>query len=354
MKTVVYFNRSKITSRVFASLVDRDDLDQTIVTTSGGDFNISKVKIFDGDLNKAQKIISKIKPDVLVQTEIPERIVVPKITKRIFVNHGIMHKATNVPLASGGAKVHKKFDLYCGQTKIFGDFVNHIMGGGKHNMLYNVLPQLDLLYTDYCKSRMGKTLDQLDFKPNLIILFCVSCCKDIPKFVGHNEDYFETILELNRLATKRNWLVIVKPRYSNDKMIKSASKVSKLSKYVGPYKKILGSKHLVFLSHEDDIYRYLFADVVLLNGTSTFEVESIIAGKPTIMTRINKRNEDFYDPFETISRGAAHCVKKVSDLRQAIEDKVRDQKKQEEFINWYGIRSDGLAHKRLQDAILKI
>lgn len=366
MRKIIYFNRSRIMNRVFASLEESHDLDQYIITPNAikygaansdyDNFNIKKIITLGSDdyIKDAQKLIDEINPDVLVQTELVESVQ-SLHAKRVFVNHGIMHKSSNLPFKKKQYAIHRKFDMYCGETKIFGDFINHIIGPNC-NIKYHMLPQLDLLNSEYCNSFKSKFLKQLDFSPDKIILFCVSCCKDIPKFTGHNEDYFETIFELNKIAPKNNWLVIVKPRYNNNKMIKSASNTKWGKSYAKRYSDMLkdNNKHLWFLDHEDDIYRYLFSDVVLLNGTSTFEVESIVAGKPTVAMRINKRDVNYYDPFESISRGVMNAVKDIGDLEAALKRQNHDKDKQKDFIDWYGILADGLAHKRLQDAIFGI
>ncbi|KKM05270.1 hypothetical protein LCGC14_1755820 [marine sediment metagenome] len=365
MKKVVYFIRTLSHRRSFETLVERDGIEQMIlgpkshvlngVPQGYGDFGIKNVQIFD-TLEDAQKILDTFKPDVLVQAEFDEQAKVPSTCKRVFVGHGMIGNHMTKLLKKGMNKTKPTFDYCCAQTKMFESFFNHITER-KNNVLFNAMPQFDLLYNkDYYTEYRDIVLNNSKIQnPSRIILFCGFCCKNRPDYNLHNEDYFNTVIELAKISKRNNWLSIIKPRQHHDKAINFMKKSKKMTKYIKPFTDAINSSNLHCIEHISNTYRYFFADVIMCNACSTVETEACVVNKPLILIR-TKSGPD-YDPFDTVSSGAASLVKNINDLEKTINVVLADTSyvdKQNKLLKSKGIVMDGMAHKRVQDLICKI
>lgn len=363
-KRIIYHIRSFAHRRVYESLEVRDGVDQIIlgpkpkimngVLEGYDDFGIQNIRTYV-DLNEAQKIVNQLKPDVFTQADFPNRINHPVGCKRVFIAHGMIGNHVISMFKKGTMSIWEDFDLYCGATNRFRDWIWHVTGK-KPEVLTNAMPQLDLL-TDpnYYMRHKSKVLASSKIpNPNATILFCGFGCKDRVDYNLHNEDFFTTIMELEKIAKKHNWLIMIKPRQNFEKAMKYLRSTGKWAvKYRTLYPKVINSPNLHFIEHENNIYRYFFADVVVGNGCSTIEVESCIAGRPLVMVRTKTGTE--YDPFGTVLSGAAEEVKNVNHIESTvlrILGQKHDTSKQQEFLKSLGLTNDGLAHKRLQDRII--
>lgn len=365
VKKILYYIRSYSHRRVFESLRPIDGIDQIVlgppekiidgIPEGYRSFGIQNIKIHNS-IEEAQKIVNKIKPNVFVQADFPNRVNVPKNCKRVFMAHGMIGNHVKSLFKAGSMQVWKDFDLYCGASKRFEDWIWHITGK-KHKVIINAMPQLDLLYDpDYYMKTKNRILKYTRLQnPSAIILFCGFCCKDRKDFNAHNQDYFDALIELDRIAKKHNWLVFVKPRQTFKKVMKFISMTGWAKKYKTPYTQINSSKNLHFIPSDANIYRYFFADMIIANGCSTIEIESCVAKKPLIMVRT--KSGPNYDPFETVMNGAAKGIKNINNLEQIIVNLLSNNDlsdNQDRLINKIGLLADGLAYKRAQDGIIAL
>lgn len=361
-KKILYFVRSYSHRRVFETLGHRGNLNQLIlgppeksvdgIIEGYRSFGIKNVKLHKG-IDEAQKVVNVFDPDIFVQADFPNRVKVPEKCKRVFIAHGMIGNHVKSLFGAGSMKVWRDFDLYCGATKAFEDWVWHITGK-KHEVLADAMPQLDLLHDpDYYMSNKNTILKHTPVtNPSAVVLFCGFCCKDRADFNEHNQDYFETLFELDKIAKKHNWLILVKPRQTFEKIMKFISQNRWAKQYGTRYSKIMNSKNLHFIPNDANIYRYFFADIVICNGCSTIEIEACVTNKPLIMVRT--KSKPSYDPFNTVTTGAARGVKDVSKLENNIIELLANNSladKQSGLIKDIGLLTDGLAHKRIQDRL---
>ena len=184
-------------------------------------------------------------------------------------------------------------------------------------------------------------------------MFVGFCCKDRVDFNDHNEDYFSTVIELEKIARENDWLVMVKPRHTFTTMMNFLHNHKWGKKYIKKYAEIQQSKYLHFITTTGHIYRYFFADAFILNGTSTVEVEACAIKKPLFIVHTCLRGPDAYD---LIKNGAAMPIPDISELRHDLAECLNGGKfhwpdKQEKRILDMGISFDGQMHKRVQDKI---
>ena len=365
-KKVLYFIHSMCKSRVMKTFKEDADLNQVVVgpkprTYEGiiegyDDFGIKDIRQYD-NLKEAQKIINKVDPDVVVQTDMTAGISFPKKSKRVFVMHGTIGNHTKEALShnfKGVSKTWSGFDLYCGSSNDFKDWINYVAGKG-NEILLNALPQFDLFHL-----KNYKTADKDMFmkrtkspKAKKVILYCGFCCKNRIDYNDHNEDYFKTVLELQKISEKNNYLSLIKPRQTYKQIMKFIDQEKYFEKYRSSYIKAQNSNHLYFVHPDSSLYNYFFADIVVVNGCSTVEIETCLAHKPLVVVRTAVKPEQ-YDPFDTVKSGVAFYVPNINDLETMLTSGLnsKDYKtKQDNFIKSMGILADGLAAERIQNRI---
>ena len=364
MKKILYVIRSHAHKRVFESFKPKDGLDQLLVgpeiqvTTNlvpedYSDFKI-KTKLYK-DIRHLQKMVNSFNPDIAVQCSTYKDISYPVSCKKVFVSHG---------LAGNNIEVIKKknnfigFDLYCGDKDLFADWIVPSARTTREKVLQNAVPQLDLLHDGSYYNSYKERVVSFTKNPTAkrVILFCGFCCKDRPDFDLHNEDYFKTAIELEKIAKKHNWLILIKPRQPFGRIISFLKTHNWGKKYVQPYSAIQSSKYLHFISTNAHIYRYFFADLFICNGYSTTEIETCLVNKPLILvrTRVDAKN---YDPFDTVTSGAGTQVKDINKLEEMIIkviDKTDHIDKQNALLNDLKIKNDGKAYLRVQEALEKL
>ncbi|KKN36539.1 hypothetical protein LCGC14_0772750, partial [marine sediment metagenome] len=229
MKKVLYVMTSLSHKRVFESFEERPDIDQMIlgpepkitgiVPEDYSDFKIKKCKTFMHP-KEIQVYVDKFKPDVFVQASLPcaKGIKLPQGCKKVYVSHGMIgnyiEKIIKMDKASFNNSVWKGCDLYCGATNIFANWIKYAVKADDSKILLNAIPQLDILYEPrYYNSYRDKVLAKTKYPDaKKVILYVGFCCKDRIDFNSHNEDYFRTVLELEKLARRHNWIIMVKPR----------------------------------------------------------------------------------------------------------------------------------------------
>lgn len=377
MKRVLYVMTSLSHKRVFETFVERDDIVQMmagpvpkitgiprgVVPEDYSDFKMKNIKLFKRNPEGLQIIVDNFKPDIYVQASLPcaNNIVLPKGCKKVYVSHGMVGNHVKGIIKKAGFKtsVWKGCDLYCGATGVFADWVKHVVKVDDNKVLLNALPQLDILHDpSYYNSFRQRVLSKTNH-PNAkkVILYAGFCCKERYDFNPHNEDYFRTAIELERIAKQNDWLVMIKPRQTYDAMMKFLKKQKWGHKYVDQYRNIRDSKHLHFITTTGHIYRYFFADAIVINGTSTIEVEACAIKKPLFIVRTC--STDRTDPYNMLRDGAAMSISDLSELEHDLTLHFRDGSfhypdMQEKLIKGMGIKFDGKMHRRVQDRIARM
>lgn len=375
MKKILYVLTSLSHKRVFEPFIERKDAIQAIagpppiissknniVPEDYSDFSIKKIFTLDPSKmdRSIQRVVSKFKPDVYVQSSfVMPNIKFPDGCKKVAMSHGLTgnHVVDLVKTTDYNTKGLNRADMYVGAPKYFKNFVELVAGKNKE-VITDIIPQFDIIHNPkYYNSFRHRVLSQTkNPNPNRVILFIGFCCKDRKDFCYHNEDYFKSVMELERIARNNNWLVMVKPRHSLSKMISFLSTHSWGKQYIKKYTAIQGSKFLHFITTTGHIYRYFFADAFVMNGTSTAEIEACAIQKPLFIIRT--RSEDKTDPFNTITAGAAEHIRDIGDLeniliRNFTNGAFHYPEAQLNHLSSLGIVFDGKNSEHVQDILLK-
>lgn len=372
MKKVLYVLTSLSHKRCFETFEPRSDIEQLIVGPQPvknegivpedySDFRIKNIK-YAGNTNGIQKIVNQYKPDIYVQASLPcaKGISLPVGCKKVYVSHGMVGNHVIPMIKPGGfnTSVWKGCDLYCGATQVFADWVKHVAKVGDDKILLNALPQLDIIHDkQYCEKYKAAVVKKAGFTPSKILLFVGFCCKDRYDFVNHNEDYFRTVLELDRIAKRHNWLVMVKPRQTYGAMKKFLKAHGWGKKYLKPYADVQQSKNLHFITTSGHIYRYFFADAIVINGTSTVEVEACAINKPLFIVKTCLKNRT--DPYDMLKTRAGMSIPDMAELEHDLvgyfkHGKFHDIAAQNKRMADMKITFDGKMHQRIQDRLARM
>lgn len=353
---IVYIANSLAHKRVLEPFKKHPDLEQFIVAPETKpttnlvpedykDCGIQNIHTFK-NMAEAQSIVDKLNPDIIGQTGIFN---INSKAKKVYLGHGMIGKHVK---AMGKVKTWGGFNLYCGASWIFKDYITYAADVDPNNVLIDALPQFDLLYDpNYYNAYKTYIVSKLKPDAAKVILFLGFCCKDRGDFKDHNEDYFKTVIELEKIARKNNWLALIKPRQSFSEMWGFLNGNGPVRQYAKAYKDIQSSKYLHFISTNSHIYRYYFADVIVCNGCSTGEIEACLMNKPLILVRTKSGPK--YDPFDTDKTGAATVVRNINDLETAM-NKPANVEQQKNLIKSLGITNDGMAHRRIQDKVVEL
>jgi hypothetical protein len=332
---------------------------QKIIPEDYRDFGVKNIQVYN-NRKELQKLINRFVPHIYVQASLPcaYGLKLPRGCKRVYVSHGLIggHTKGIIKKANFDTSVWKNCDLYCGGGHAFKDWIYHITNS--KNVLLNAVPQFDIIKDPKYYNSFRKRILSKSKNPNAkkIILFIGFCCRARSDFKAHNEDYFKTVIELERLAAKNNWLVMVKPRQTYSKMMRFLKAQGWKDKYREKYAQIQNSKYLHFISTTGHIYRYFFADIFVLNGCSTAEIEACVAQKPLVLVRTHKLiSKESYDPFMSVNSGAALEVKEIKDLAKCLAGVIDGGNQrlvqQKNLIKSMGLTIDGQMHKRIQNRL---
>lgn len=316
-----------------------------------------------------QSIVDEYKPNVYVEASLPcaKGIRLPENCKKVYVSHGLVgnHVEALIKPAGFQTEVWKGCHLYCGAwDKVFTEWIVRTAKVNEDQILLNALPQLDILYNgiehhrDFrLSSDFSKAYKETPSAP--VVAFFGFCCKDRLDFVKHNEDYFRSAVELSKLAHRDKFFLYVKPRQEKKKLMAYFSKHS-LPELRQQYEKTYSKTRVCYIGpRQSHILDYYFADIFVVNGCSTVEIEACAMGKPLFVVRTKQNMKHGYDPYDTVKSGAAIEITDLSELGQKLKDCVgygryHNPEKQENLLKKMGITFDGLAHKRIQDGILKL
>jgi CDP-glycerol glycerophosphotransferase (TagB/SpsB family) len=375
MKKIIYVITSLSHKRVFESFVERDDIEQmiagpypkitsNIVPEDYSDFKIKNIKFYN-NIIELQNIINKYNPSIYVEASLPiaKDIVLPNICKKVYISHGMIGDHVGSIVKQGGfdTSVWQGCDLYCGATDVFSNWIKQVTNADDSSIFLNAIPQFDILYnSNYYNSYKQKVLQKTkNPQASKIILFVGFCCKNRTDFKLHNEDYFKTAIELEKIARKNNWLIMIKPRQTHDVMMQFLKNQKWGSKYIKDYEALNNSKYIHFITTTGHIYRYLFADLIVINGTSTVEVETCAIQKPLFIVRTQIDCNNTYDPYNMINSGAGSGINKLNELELFLHEYFDDgahhnPELQQKWFTDRNITLDGKMYKRIQDKLLDL
>lgn len=341
-----------------------------IVPEDYSEFGIKNIYQYNS-IKEIQKKVNEFCPDFYLQADISpiqKNINLPKTCKRIYVSHGL--------IPNYAANIYKELEfkrgswggcnLYCGGTNIFYKWIKFAAGVSDKNILLNAIPQLDIIFNIQKKSKelYRNNIIKHTKNPNAscVLFFGGFCCKDRIDFLHHNEDYFKSCIELEKLASKNNWLVFVKPRQTYEDTMGFLIRHKNnwggwTKKYIHEYARIQNSKYMYFIKTSGGLhYYYHISDVMLINGCSTIEIEAYALGKPLIIINSNLASIGS-DSFDTKS-DAAHRIDDFSKLEdniiRAIENPTEKLEGQEAVIRRLGLTIDGSMHNRVYKKLLEL
>ena len=376
---IVYCIIDHAYKRVFESFKEHNGIEQflickkpsittNIVPESYNECGIKR-KLFINNEIGIQKYVNSIKPDVYVQPEVSpihNKIKFPKNCKRVYVSHGIViPRMTETAISLNLMEQFKKdwggLDLYCGVTDYFKHWISSL-GIPEDKILLNAFPQLDLLYdsTYYSEYRNRVVKSTKNVSAEKVILFFGSRFGSRKDYLPYNKDYFDTLFELEKIAKKYNWVVLVKPKHGFEKMMRflkarEDSWGGWTKEYATKYSKIRSSKYLHFITTNTHPYHYFFADVIVSTGVSTVEVDSSAAEKPLVTYRPSSRDPKYPDPMRSIEFDAVFNTEDIRDLESKIFLALKDadfSNRQRKYLKSIGITHDGLMYKRIIDRMV--
>jgi hypothetical protein len=381
MKKVLYVITSPSHKRCFESFTERQDLEQMIIGPAPteirfvpedySDFKIKNIQYTDKDIERSiGNYVKLYKPDIYVQPDLSDihNIVYNSSShkyKRVYVSHGMIgnHVKDLMKVERFNTSVWHGMDLYCGATKTFAEWIKYVAKVGDDKILLNAIPQLDILHNpEYYNSYRDRVIKKTRHPAaQKVILFMGFCCKDRHDFKAHNADYFKTAIELGKIAKRNNWLVMIKPRQTHVEIMKFLQTHKWGKKFILDYNALYCSKNVHFIGPAaTHIYRYYFADAFVFNGCSTAEVEACAIQKPLFVVRTDSKClQSGYDPYNTVSSGAAISVQDISKLEHNLMEYFNNGRchypeKQKELIDKMNISFDGHMYERIQNKLLEL
>jgi hypothetical protein len=378
MKKVMYVITSPSHKRCFESFEERKDLEQMIigprpesnkiVPEDYSSFKIKNIK-YIGERSIVDYVKS-FKPDIYVQPDLSpiHNTIYNQFKgsyKRVYVSHGMIgnHVKDLMKVENFNTSVWHGMDLYCGATNIFAEWIKYVAKVRDDKILLNALPQLDILYkSEYYNSYRDKIVKKTKYPDaKKVILFMGFCCKDRHDFKAHNTDYFRTAIELGKIAKKNNWLVMIKPRQTHDEILKFLQTHNWGKQFINDYNALYNNINVYFIGPAaTHIYRYYFADAFVFNGCSTAEIEACAIQKPLFIVRTDlKCLQSGYDPYDTVSSGAAMPVPDLAELEHDLVEYFNNGKfhypeRQKELIDKMNISFDGKMYERIQNRLLEL
>jgi len=374
LKTILYFVQKVEQKRTIQYIEDEDSSDirqiflgpRTKVIKNSkfecsedySDIKIEKKLTFD-TLSDAQRIIDEVDPDVFVSGSLPNYYAtLPKTCKKAYISHGMIgDHVLEIKEIRKYADRWRECSLYCGAGSNFQDFVKLMNPEGEYKVVLNAMPQFDILI---------ETDSKIAFKNKLItenkipqadryLLFAGFAGGAGQDFLNHNEDYYRTAIYLNEIAKKNNWFVFIKPRIEPQADFNFIQTNDYLNKYLAEYKALFQSANVCMVRKAESIYKYFFADQIIINGCSTVEIEACCAGKPLVIVRTKTDND--YSPYGTVAFGAAKLVNTdgIGELETALlgdfEENILNQK---QLLADRGLSIDGKMSERAREAIFEL
>ena len=379
-RRVLYFMPDLEHARVFESFLPHPQLREKVLCpyphpTNGlvseglDDFGLERM--YYSDLAEAGRLARQFEPHVLVVSDLNRPLqqqLMIKSGKRVFVHHGLIASyVKSMPFGTDLPKLRQQwggYDLYCGAGQAFSEWIRFISPGTVDNrILLNACPQLDLVRPAYVNQHRDLILAQTkNPTAQKSILFFGFELKDYSQeSTPHLQDFYWTLIELERLARANNWLVFLKSKGGKERMLNFLSAHTNLtwtSGYANDFTATMASKHVHLIDTTTHAYRYLFADVIVINGCSTTEIEAAMIHKPLVIVNC-EQDKYFDDPYSSLKSGVAIGVdhRNPADLEAALSkaQSTLNPTAQDSFIcTTHGILNDGLHYRRIQERILTL
>lgn len=324
-------------------------------------FNI-RVLLYD-DKFDLRRAASSLKPDIFVSGSEPilKKITLPSNCRRVHISHGIVGTHANYMNSVRTKKTFNSWvgaNLYCGAGSNFEGWIKSMPGYNQNisEFVSNAIPQFDIIYQNINNNEYKDTLISQNKIPKAdkYILFGGFGGFMREDFIDHNEDYYRTALYLEKIAKKNNWFVFIKPRVPTKRDHNFVKSNAQVKKYADDYIKLWKSDSVCMINRFESIYDYFFSDIMMLNGTSTLEIEMCCTKKPVIIVRTEGSG---FDPLSTISLGGAKLVDR-KDI-DALEDAMLSQFEEnianyDKILEHHNITFDGKMNERVNNAILKL
>lgn len=381
---ILYHMKSIDQVRCFASIPPIDNCRQVIIGpppsySNNMMYGYENCKIKDIVMCNTRlwlnKLIGMLEPSVYVTTTYGKLwgkggLPIPEKSGRVFIHHGLSNSASiKIFKQHRASPINvRAFDLLCGQGEGFKNLLTHEhIGIDENKIVLNALPQLDLLFNQNFDEHKDKILTGITNVNNRkVILYAGYGAHDGPDYEGHNKEYFDTLFEIQRIAKKYNFIVLFKSRRLIQNVIGYFKKKKHIlgpdttEEYLSRFEDVINDDNVILFNKQFPIHYLFFADVVILNGYSTIEVEASLAKRPLINVNLVK-DSMINGTFGSAQSGAAVDVIDISDLEQAIINTTENEsfiktitEKQKMYTKNLGINFDGNAGQRVADAIAKL
>jgi hypothetical protein len=353
----------RISNRVYEPFLPYPGVQQAIVSP-GGSYGVSRVFGCSAE-NPSPGIanaIEKFKPTVLTQCDL-SKCTIPLVKKyrlkHVFINHGFWPRSPN-NMGRFKDKFWETFDLFCGATHVLQEIFDK--SEKKMNIATNALPQFDTLYnkTRDPNTSRKKLMEKYGAFDAGAVITLFGNIKGRVSLMPFNRGYYETAIELGKLAKRNKWLVLIKTKTKGPEEYLSACKDGWVKSIRPEYNRLKSNEYVRFVDIQSSPYELFCSDIIINSARSTVDIEASLVRKPLIRVWLQTQElDDNILSYETgvLDFGAAHLLKDIGDLESMVcecldENKLAD--KQEKFVNSLGIIFDGKAYTRVLDAIKEL
>lgn len=306
--------------------------------------------------DEVKNIISKEKPDVFVQSRNKgdlHKFLGSYSIKKIMIGHGVFTNSEYVAgLIKSSNNVYASFDKICVATEMFDRkplLKNTTVN--KNNVIATGLSQFDCLYDIIAKNRF-KCTDQMYDKN--VLLVGGHAIRRIGKTLDYvpRDEHYKCVFDVAKICIKNNWRLWIKPRSNYLSFLhKNVSALKWAKKYINEYKLLLKHNNITMLDADTNIYEYFNADLAILDGWSTAELEMCLAKIPMIIFN----SSDLNDYLGTVKINAAMLISDIEKIESSINNVIGRKNElmnnQNKFIENIGVKFDGNSHNRILDVI---
>jgi len=247
--------------------------------------------------------------------------------------------------------------LVCGGMDTTRKYIQDDIGEKNIDFLLNALPQYDLVYRD-CESKTYRKIlfRRLGRKYKETIMFVGFCCRTAPWFLPNNEDYFKALrVMIDYAKANPDSLIITKTRKPVEAMEKFLHEHSKewggwTKKYYNMLGECMRQPNIHWMDGKIPLYSYFFCNKIVINASSTLEVEGLLASKPVIVFK--SRYCPLEDGFGAAEEGAVKLVKTEEQLKHALYNYNKiDLDARDRWMKKFKITFDGLHSQRIVDKL---
>ena len=368
MKKIAYIVRSPKFARVICAMPKIDNTEQVVfylnnpktrAVMSSYKFSLDKFVFFYNSGHDIE-LINKLKvfqPDIIVQTKfvyVRKWRKYIKGAKFVYLFHGFLGKSD--ARIHGGQIENKRriyggFDLYCCGAEMFKKRIDSVTDSA--NVVTNALPQLDMLY-NYNDAYVSTNIDQ-----KTILLVCSAFVRE-----QDPKEFLSILMKLFGISRRKQYKLIVKTRfnvglkeiyeriYDNDEPVtrEEEQNFSRIDK-------VMSDENISVVNDGYYIYPLIAsADLVIVHGLTSVEVEAALINKPLIVVN---NNPNTYDEFGVTRFGACIRCRDADDIEEDVIDHMIFNKdclaaNQRNFAKHLGVTVDGYASARASSAIEKL